>query len=153
MTDDFDTTGSSSGPSLPPSAATGPGPTSGPAGPARRPGGLPTAATHRIALAAGIVAVLGTLAVSVALRTGGPAPAPVSAATIVANPTAQATPRVVVDTQYVQAPAPTANPDPIIVPAPVATQPPVRIVRVVKPAAGGEQEGDDGQESEGGSDD
>jgi hypothetical protein len=151
MTDDFDATGSSSGPSSLPSAATGPGPTSGPAGPARRPGGLPTAATHRIALAAGIVAVLGTLAVSIALSKGNLTPTPVDTATVVAQATAQATPRIVVDTQYVQAPAPTANPKPIIVPAPVATQPPVQIIRIVKPAAGGEP--GDGNETEGGSDD
>jgi hypothetical protein len=151
MTDDFDTTGSSSGPSSRPSAATGPGLSSGPAGPARRPGGMPTAATHRIALVAGIIAVLGTLAVSVTLATGDPKPAPAAASTVAAEATAQPTPRIVVDTQYVQAPAPTANPDPIVVPAPVATQPPVRIVRIVKPAAGGEP--GDGNETEGGSDD
>jgi hypothetical protein len=89
--------------------------------------------------------------VSIALSKGNLTPTTVNAATVVAQATPQATPRIVVDTQYVQAPAPTANPDPIIVPAPVATQPPVRIVRIVKPTAGGEP--GDGNENEGGSDD
>jgi hypothetical protein len=160
---ELDETGSSSGPSFLPSAATGPGSSSGPAGPARRPSSAPTPRTRRIGLATATIAALGTLAIAItAAGTMGGTPstaAAVDAASIVSATAAAATPapteQVVVDTVYVNAPAPKALP-PIVVPSKVKAtpKPPIRIVKIVPSAGGGEQEsGDQGEAESGGGDD
>ena len=160
MTDDLDTTGASSGPSSLPSAATGPGLTSGPGGPARRPSSsTPTPRARRIGLATATIAALGTLAIAIAAAgTMGGTPstaAAVDAATIISATAAAATPapteQVVVDTVYVNAPAPKALP-PIVVPSKVKAtpKPPIRVVKIVPSAGGGEREGGDQGEAQSG---
>jgi hypothetical protein len=141
-----------------PLAEAGPGASSRPPGPAQRPSAASTARTRRIGLATGSLAALGTLALALVAVSGLPSPATgrATAAAMTAAVTPVPTEQVVVDTVYVQAPAPTADPDPIVVAAPAqAAQPPVRIVRVVA-SQGGEHEGDeddhDGEGEPGGDD-
>ena len=110
-------------------------------------------------LAAG--AAIGTLGVAAGVATlTPPAQVPASAASVpvVAAATPAPTEQVVVDTVYVRDPAPTANPEPIVVPAPSVPAAEAQVVRVVRVVTGGEHEGDEGDHEgaeggEGGEDD
>ena len=114
---------------------------------------------RRIGLATATIAALGTLAIAIAAAgTMGGTPstaAAVDAATIISATAAAATPapteQVVVDTVYVNAPAPKALP-PIVVPSKVKAtpKPPIRVVKIVPSAGGGEREGGDQGEAQSG---
>jgi hypothetical protein len=144
---------SSSAPSGP-LAEVGAGASSRPTGPAQRPSSAPTARTRRISLATATIAALGTLAIGIAAAggLGGSHASPAMVTTAATQAAAQPSPteQVVVDTVYVNAPAPTAQPA-LIVPSKVKAtpKPPIRIVQVV-PGAGG---GSEGGEAETGGDD
>jgi hypothetical protein len=146
---------SSSAPSGP-LAEVGSGASSRPTGPAQRPSSAPSPRAKRIGLATATIAALGTFAIAIAAA-GGLAGAPAAPAMVTVAATQAAvqpspTEQVVIDTVYVNAPAPSAQP-PLIVPSKVKAtpRPPIRVVQVV-PGTGGENEGDGQAESEGGSD-
>ena len=154
VTDDrIDPREPSSSPSSSPLAAAGPGASSRPAGTARRITG-PATGTRRFALLLAAGAAIGTLGVAAGVAAlGSPAPMPAdtaSAAAVVAA-TPAPTEQVIVDTVYVRDPAPTANPEPIVVPAPAAPAEQAPVVRVVRVVAGGEHEGGDEHEGAEGS--
>ena len=145
---------SSSAPSGPLAAAAS-GASSRPTGPAQRPSTSPNARGRRVGLATASIAALGTLALAIVAAGGLSHSAPASTSAVVAThvATTQApapTEQVVVDTVYVNAPAPTPQP-PIVVPSKVQAQakPPIRVVRIVK-SAGGEGGGEGGDQAEAG---
>ncbi len=143
-----------SSPPSPPSPldAAGPGASSRPAPAARRTPG-PSVGSRRLGLVLAAGAAAGTLAVALAVAFTGPGAAPTAdaAAPAAAATAAAPTDQVVVDTVYVRDPAPTANPEPIVVPAPAAPAAEAQVVRVVRVVAGGDHEGaeHDGAEHEG----
>ena len=158
MNEHFDSGGpsSTSAPSGP-LAGVGSGASSHPTGPARRPASAPAPRGHRIGLATATIAALGTLAIAiVAAGVGGAATvAPAAVVTDAATTAAQPSPteQVVVDTVYVNAPAPTAQPPLVIASKVKATpRPPIRIVQIV-PSTGGHEGGDQGEAQTGGGDD
>jgi hypothetical protein len=130
-----------------PLAEAGSGASSHPTGPAQRPTSVPGGRGRRVGLATATLAALGTLAIAIAAAGGlGGATTTQGAVTTVSAATAAAaqpspTEQVIVDTVYVRAPAPTAQP-PLVVPSKVKAtpKPPIKVVQVV-PGAGGEHEG------------
>ncbi len=134
--------------------AAGPGASSRPAPAARRTLG-PSAGSRRLGLVLAAGAAAGTLAVALAVAVTGPSAAPAAdaaaPAAAAAATAAAPTDQVVVDTVYVRDPAPTANPEPIVVPAPAAPAAEAQVVRVVRVVAGGDHEGaeHDGAEHDG----
>ena len=167
MNDRIDRGGpSSTSASSGPLAEAGSGASSRPTGPAQRPpsGGTPRA--RRIGLATATIAALGTLAIAIAAAgglgglggLGGAAVKPAATTTATTTATqavAQPAPteQVIVDTVYVNAPAPKALP-PLVVKSRVKAtpKPPIRIVKIVPGSGGGESDGGDQAESEGGDD-
>ena len=163
MNDRIDRGGpSSTSASSGPLAEAGSGASSRPTGPAQRAPSGATPRARRIGLATATIAALGTLAIAIATAgglggLGGAAVKPAATTTATTTATqavAQPAPteQVIVDTVYVNAPAPTAQPA-LVVPSKVKAtpKPPIRIVQVV-PGTGGEHEGGDQAESEGGDD-
>ena len=157
MNDRIDRGGpSSTSASSGPLAEAGSGASSRPTGPAQRAPSGATPRARRIGLATATIAALGTLAIAIAAAGGlggarvVPAAVTVAATQAVAQPAP--TEQVIVDTVYVNAPAPKALP-PLVVKSRVKAtpKPPIRIVQVV-PGTGAEHEGGDQAESEGGDD-
>jgi len=164
MNDRIDRGGpSSTSASSGPLAEAGSGASSRPTGPAQRAPSGATPRARRIGLATATIATLGTLAIAIAAAgglggLGGAAVKPAATTTATTTATqavAQPAPteQVIVDTVYVNAPAPKALP-PLVVKSRVKAtpKPPIRIVKIVPGSGGGESEGGDQAESEGGDD-